>query len=319
MQRLLVSFPMPLDVAARAARDFGARNPAEAELSVGAMLDQLAREPAPALLVTSRARLDADVIGRLPGGLRVIATFSVGYDHIDIAAAQARGIVVTNTPDVLTEATADLTLLLMLAATRRAAEYQRIIAGGWGRRLGATEYLGIQLTGKTLGIIGYGRIGQAVARRARAFGMRIAYHSRTRSPPETEGSSLYHAQLESLLEASDVVTLHAPGQPGAPPLLDAARLGRMQRGAVLVNTARGSLVDETALIEALESGRLHSAGLDVFANEPVINPRLLKLDNVFLTPHVGSATHETRSAMGHRALDNIEAVLAGRPPADAVS
>jgi hydroxypyruvate reductase len=318
MQRLIVSSPMPADVAARAARQFGADIRVTGELSADAILDLLEREPAQALLITSRLRMNADLIARLPTTLQIIATFSVGYDHVDVGAARRRGIVVTNTPDVLTDATADLTLLLLLAASRRAAEYQAIMAEGWGRRLGATDYLGVQVTGKTLGVIGMGRIGQAVARRAQAFGMKIAYHDRARRPPEAEGSAVYHAELEGLLAASDVISLHAPGLPGGAPLLDAARLARLRPGAILINTARGSLVDETALIEALESGRLHSAGLDVFANEPTLNPRLLRLKNVFLTPHVGSATQETRSAMGHRALDNIEAILAGRTPADAV-
>ncbi len=309
MRRLIVSSPMPADVAARAARQFNANVPTDSELSPEAVLDLLEREPAQALLITSRLRIGAELIARLPRTLQVIATFSVGYDHIDVSASRARGIVVTNTPDVLTDATADLTLLLLLAASRRAAEYQAIMAAGWGRRLGAMDYLGVQLTGKTLGVIGMGRIGQAVARRAQAFGMQIAYHDRSRLLPEAEGSALYYAELEGLLAASDVVSLHTPGQPGGAPLLDAATLARLRPGAIVINTARGSLVDEAAL---------HSAGLDVFANEPALNPRLLALKNVFLTPHVASATHETRSAMGHRALDNIEAVLAGRTPADAV-
>jgi hydroxypyruvate reductase len=318
MRRLIISSIMTADVLARAAHQFDAVIPQRGELSAEAALELALEEGAQALLITSRLRMDADFISRLPNSLRIVATFSVGYDHVDIAAARKRGIIVTNTPDVLTDATADLTLLLLLAASRRATEYQSIMAAGWGRRLGATDCLGVQLTGKTLGVIGMGRIGQAVARRARAFGMQIAYHNRNRLPTDAEGAAKYFAELGDLLASSDVVSLHVPGEPGGAPIINAARLSQMRPGAILINTARGSLVDEAAMIEALESGRLHSAGLDVFTNEPQINPRLQRLKNVFLTPHVASATHETRSAMGHRALDNIEAALAGRVPPDAI-
>jgi len=309
---------MPADVEERARRQFGASIPTKGDLPEDALLALAASEAPEALLITSRVRMDARTIAKLPESVRVIATFSVGYDHIDVHAAHERGIVVTNTPDVLTDATADLTLLLLLAASRRASEYHGIISAGWGRRLGSTEYLGVQLTGKTLGIIGLGRIGQAVARRARAFGMKIAYHNRTRLTAADEGTAHYHADIEDLLKVSDVVSLHAPGEAGAPPLLDRERIAMLKPGVILINTARGSLVDEEALIEALEEGRLHSAGLDVFANEPRLAPRMLALKNVFLTPHIASATQETRSAMGHRALDNIAARLAGELPADTV-
>lgn len=294
--------PMPDAVLARIAAEFDA-------VRGGAV-----PEGVEGLLVTPRDKLTPEVITALPASVRVIATFSVGYDHIDIPAAKARGLIVTNTPDVLTEATADIALLLILAASRRAREGEAMVREdtwvGWN----PMQLIGWQITGKRLGIVGMGRIGQALAQRARACGMQIHYHSRTRLAPGEEAGAVYHETLESLLPVSDVLSLHAPATAATDRLMNAGRLAQLPRGAILVNTARGTLVDDDALIAALGSGQIAAAGLDVFTGEPAIDPRYRSLPNVFPLPHLGSATIETRTAMGMRALDNLIAVLAGKSP-----
>jgi len=266
------------------------------------------------LLVTLTDRLPADAVAALPDSVRVIATYSVGFNHIDIEAARARGITVTYTPEATTEATADLTLLLLLAACRRATEYQaELRAGRWGAWT-AWKGLGTDPGGKVLGLVGMGRIGQAVAARARAFGMRIAYHQRRRLPPEQEGGAIYHDTLESLFRASAMVSLHAPATPETRNLINRESLSWLAEGAVLVNTARGDLVEDDALIEALASGRLAAAGLDVFAGEPDFDKRYLDLPNATLLPHIGTSTVETRDRMGADCIANLDAVFAGREP-----
>ena len=273
-------------------------------------------EGADGLLVCLTDRLDAAAIAALPQSVRIAATFSVGYEHIDLAAAAARGLVVTNTPEVLTEATADIALLLMLGAARRANEGMALIRE---RRWGAwtpTGMLGTHLGGKRLGIVGMGRIGRAFARRARALGMEIHYTGPRRLDPAREEGARFHADLGALLAVSDVLSLHAPSRPETRNLIDAAAIGRLPPGAILVNTARGDLVDDDALIAALREGRLRAAGLDVYRGEPNIDPRYADIPNAFLLPHLGSATEETRSAMGHRCADNLEAFFAGREPPD---
>ncbi|MDD3446813.1 MAG: D-glycerate dehydrogenase [Zavarzinia sp.] len=261
------------------------------------------------LLVTLTEKLDRAAIAALPAGIRVIATMSVGFEHIDVEAARLRGITVTNTPDVLTEATADLTLLLMLGAARRAKEAAALIAEDrWGT-WSPTGLLGVDLWRRRLGILGLGRIGAAVARRARAFGMEIHYHNRRPAPAETSAGATYHARFEDLLAASDVLVLNAASTPETRGIIDARALALLPRGAILVNSARGDLVDDDALIAALESGHLFAAGLDVFRGEPKLDPRYRDLPNVFALPHIGSATIETRTAMGMCAVDNLDAVL----------
>ncbi len=241
--------------------------------------------------------------------VRLIANFGAGVEHIDIAAAEAAGIAVTNTPDALTDATAELALTLMLMAMRRAAEGERVVrAGGW-KGWGPTAMLGQGLSGKLLGLVGYGRIAKVTAARARAFGMRIACFSRS---PVSDPDVQQFASLEDLLAEADVVSLHIPGGEATRHLINAERLARMRSSAVLVNTARGSLVDEAALAEALSARRIYAAGLDVFEAEPKVHPALLTCENAVLLPHLGSATIETRTAMGMQALDNIDAWLAGR-------
>lgn len=246
--------------------------------------------------------------------LRVVANYAVGYDNVDLAAAAERGIVVTNTPDVLTEATADTTWALILAAARRVAEGDRMVRAGKFRGWGPDLLLGIDLRGKLLGIVGMGRIGRAVARRAPAFGMRVAYCDTERMPDSAEAALCARfLRLEELLRRSDVITLHCPLNATTHHLLDPAHLATLKPTAVLVNTARGPVVDEAALVESLRSGRLAAAGLDVYEREPALSPGLAELPNVLLLPHLGSAGRETREAMARLAAENVREVLSGRP------
>ena len=280
--------------------------------------EQLAAQAkdAQAILVTPSESLDAAAIAALPASIKIISTISVGFEHIDLAAARARGLRVGHTPDVLTDATADVALLLMLAATRRAGEGDRMVRAGAWTGLRPTFMMGRQITGKTLGIVGMGRIGGALALRAAACGMRVIYHNRNRSADEH--GAQYIAQLGDLLEQSHVLSLHCPLTAETKGLLNAARIARLPDGAVVINTARCGLIDDDALIAALTSGKLYAAGLDVFANEPKLDARYRTLENVFLLPHIGSSTLETRTAMGMLAIDNAEAVLMGREPLHAV-
>ena len=264
------------------------------------------------LVVTPADKLDAAAIDSLPDTIRVLATFSVGYEHIDLKAAAARGLRVCNTPGVLTAATADLTLLLILAATRRAREGQNLMYSGTWSGLRPTQLLGAQITGKRLGIVGMGRIGSAVATRARAFGMEVFYHNRRPTADGTDAGATYVPSLGELLSQSDVLSLHCPLTPETKGILNTQSIEQLPDGAIVVNTARGPLVDDDALITALLSGKISAAGLDVYANEPSLDQRYLAIDNVFLLPHLGSATLETRTAMGMLAIDGIDAVLAGR-------
>ena len=257
-------------------------------------------------------RFDAAVLDAAPR-LRVIANYAVGYDNIDVAAARARGVEVTTTPGVLTDATADLAFALLLAAARRVVEGDRLVRAGW-QGWGPAEMLGQAVAGRTLGIVGMGSIGQAVARRARGFGMPVLYHNRRRVSAELEAElGARYVSLDEMWEACDFVSLHAPLNPESHHLVDAAALARMKPTAVLVNTGRGPLVDEAALVEALRARRIAAAGLDVFEREPALAEGLAGLDNVVLTPHVGSATTTARATMVRLCCDNVAAVLAGRP------
>jgi lactate dehydrogenase-like 2-hydroxyacid dehydrogenase len=313
---LVVARQMTPAVQDRIRAQFTAPHPGDRDLDADTVVALLDQTGAAALMFSSHLKMDAAMVGRLPHAVRIAATTSVGYDHIDVAAAQARGLVVTNTPDVLTDCTADMAMLLILGACRRAAEYGAIMRDGWRRGFGLGEMLGLRVSGRTLGIVGLGRIGQAVARRARGFGMTILYTARHRLPPELEQGATYYPALAEMLPHCQVLSLHAPGGAATEKLMDAAAFAALPPGAVFVNTSRGSLVDEEALLAALESGHLFAAGLDVFRAEPAFDTRLAALPNVFLMPHMGSATVETRDAMGFRALDNIQAVLDGKPPLD---
>jgi glyoxylate reductase len=258
-------------------------------------------------------RIDDAVLDLFPR-LRIVANYGVGYDGIDVHACARRGVAVTNTPGVLDDATADLTMALILAIRRRVVEGDAFVrAGKWGTEWVATSLLAQEVSGSTLGIVGLGRIGRAVARRARGFGMRILYAKRERLTAAEEGElGVEHRELEDLLRESEIVTLHVPLTSETHGLIDARRLALLPDGACVVNTARGPIVDEPALVEALVSGRIR-AGLDVFAEEPRVPPELVDLPNVVLTPHVGSATAETRAAMTRVLVDNLQAAAAGRP------
>ena len=315
--RLVLACLMPTDVNTRAREDFDAllvagTNDMTGEQVIGAAT----RHRADAIMFTNTLPLTEAVIERLPPSVRVGATSSVGFDHIDVAAARARGMAVTNTPGVLTECTADHAFMMLLAAARRAYEYDRIMRQGWRHRIGQGDLLGVRVTGKTLGILGMGRIGQAMAQRARGFDMKVVYHARTRLPPDLEKGATYFADFHAMLPRCDFLSVHAPAGPATDKIIDERALSLLPDGAVFVNVSRGGLVDEDALFDALTSGKLFAAGLDVFRAEPDFDRRFANLDNVLLSPHVGSASRETRNAMGFRALDNIAAVLSGKPPID---
>jgi lactate dehydrogenase-like 2-hydroxyacid dehydrogenase len=314
---IFVTRRLPEAVTHRLTADYEARlNEHDGVLSA----DQLVKgaDGADALLVTPTDKLTAEVIGRLPKSVRMIATFSVGYEHINLDAAKARGLPVSNTPDVLTDATADIALLLMLGAARRAYEGERAVRDTTWKSWSTTYMLGIHMTGKRLGIFGMGRIGQAVAKRARAFDMQIHYFNRRRLPAQIEQGALYHASADEMLPYCDFLSINAPGGPETHHWLNAERISRLPDKAIVVNTARGPLVDDAALIAALKAGKLFAAGLDVFENEPNIHPGYRELPNVFLLPHLGSATVDTRNAMGFKALDNLDAFFAGRELPDRV-
>jgi lactate dehydrogenase-like 2-hydroxyacid dehydrogenase len=251
--------------------------------------------------------------------LRAISTYAVGTDNIDLDAASSRGIPVGHTPDVLTEATADVAMLCLLGAARRAFEGEALLRTGCWSGWTPTQLLGLELNGAVLGIVGMGRIGQAVARRARAFGMRIHYHGRQRLPPELEQGAWFHHTLESLLPEARFLSLHCPATAETERMINAETLALLPRGAVLINTARGALLDDDAVLEALDSGQLFAAGCDVYAGEPDLHPGYRTRRNGFFLPHLGSATIETRNAMGFRCLDNLDALFAGRPAPDALN
>jgi glyoxylate reductase len=266
-------------------------------------------------------RVDDAFLDAAGDQLQVVANVAVGYDNIDVPTATRRGVIVTNTPGVLTDATADLAMALILAVTRRVAEGDRLVRarGKWSWDM--FFMLGASLQGKTLGVVGLGQIGSATARRARAFGMEIVYSGRRRADPEVEAElgGARQLDLEELLETADVVTLHVPLSEATHHLIDAAKLDLMRESAYLVNTARGPIVDEAALAAALTAGKIAGAALDVFEHEPEVQPDLLELDNVVLLPHLGSATIETRTAMAELAARNVLAVLAGEEPPTPVS
>ena len=250
---------------------------------------------------------------RLPK-LRIVANCAVGYNNVDVVAAEMRRVIVTNTPDVLTDATADLTWALILACARRLIEGVDLIRRGTWTGWHPEQLLGLELRGRTLGLLGAGRIGRAVGRRARAFGMTLLYAARTGKPEFEEETGAVQVELGRLLRESDVLSLHVPSTPETVGIINTETLGRMKPGAILVNTARGDLVREEALAIALEEGRLGAVGLDVYVDEPRIHPRLLAAPRTVLLPHVGSATHETRCQMAAVALANVQAVLKGEPP-----
>ena len=306
--RVLATRHFPPDVEARLAASFDAVLNPEDRLYDGPAL-AAAAAGCDGIMCAAGDVLNAQTVAALPASVRIIATFSVGYEHVDVAAAAKRGIAVSNTPDVLTDATADITLLCLLGAARRAHEGATMLRTrnwvGWT----PTQLMGTQVTGKRLGILGMGRIGQATADRARAFRMQIHYSNRSRLPPELEKGAVFHANADDMLPHSDFLSINAPMTPATRKWVNAERIAKLPQGAVIVNTARGGVVDDEALIAALKSGRIASAGIDVFDGEPKIHPDYHDLENAFLLPHMGSATVETRNAMGFKALDNLEAFL----------
>ena len=258
----------------------------------------------------------ADVVARLDPRLKIIANHSVGVDHCDLEALKSRGIVVTNTPDVLSDATAEIAMLLMLGAARHAVRGDRLVRQGEWQSWSPSFMVGKQVTGARLGIVGMGRVGRVFAKKARGFGMEIHYHNRSRLAPDVEQGAVFHEDVESLLEVADFLSLHCPATPETVDLLNSERLANLPQGAVVVNTARGALIDEDALLAGIESGHIAAAGLDCFKVEPGGNPAFAAHENIFMLPHIGSATRATRDAMGFRALDNLDAFFAGRPPGD---
>jgi len=313
--RIVASLPIPQVMRDRVDALFDCVAP-ERHLKTDEVIALANQHQPDGLLISLGMAMRAEHVAQLPRSVKVMATTSVGYDHIDVAAANARGIIVCNTPDVLTDATADTHMLLLLGAARRAKEHVRNMDGGWKIRNGFFQGLGVEVTGKTMGIVGMGRIGRAVADRARGFRMPILYHNRTRLSADLEGDARYFATLEEMLPHCQVLSLNLPGGQGV--LMTAERFAMLPKGAIFVNSARGSLVDEDALLEALKSGQVGAAGLDVFQREPGYDTRLNELENTFLLPHIGSATIETRTAMAGLAIEGIAAVLSGKTPGNVV-
>jgi len=284
--------------------------------------DQLAAAMADCdvLVPTVTDEIDAQLIAGAGDRLRLIANYGAGVNHIALKAARARGIIVTNTPGVLTEDTADMAMALIVSVPRRLAEGEKLVRSGEWHGWSPGGMLGHRIGGKALGIVGMGRIGQAVARRARAFGLSIHYHNRHRLPAvvEAELGAIFHADLDAMLVAADIVSIHTPLNADSRDLIDRRRIGLMRPHVYLINTSRGGIVDETALVDALEDGRMAGAGLDVWEHEPRIDPRLLALHNVVMTPHMGSATFEGRQASGERVIQNIRMWADGHRPPDQV-
>jgi lactate dehydrogenase-like 2-hydroxyacid dehydrogenase len=317
---VVVTRRLPAPVEEELARDFDARlNQDDRPLGPEGLMEAL--RSADAVLCTVTDRFTPEVLSAEPRRAALLANFGVGFNHIDVAAAKARGLAVSNTPDVLTDATADLAMTLLLMISRRAGEGERHLRAGHWTGWRPTHMLGTQVAGKTLGLVGMGRIARAVAQRAhRGFGMRVIFHDPY--PPSAEVAASLGAEprerLEDLLAEADFVSLHCPATPETRHLMNRERLALMRPDAYLINTARGDVVDEAALAEVLHARRIAGAGLDVFEREPQVTEALLALENVVLLPHLGSATTETRVAMGMRALENLRLFFAGKPLRDRV-
>lgn len=316
MHVLLITRRLPSSIEALAAREFEAQlTPSDVAIS-----DLVAKaEGADAVLCCPGDMLDARTIADLPASVKIIGTFSVGYDHIDLAAASARGIRICNTPDVLSVATAECAMLLLLSAARRAGEGERLVRSGRWEGWAPTQLLGTQVSGRRLGILGMGRIGREIARMARGFGMEIHYRDMAQLPPDLEQGAIFHNNDDSFLPLCQFLSLNAPGGDGTWRWLNNDRIAKLPPGVVVVNAARGTLVDDAALIGALRDGHVAAAGLDVYNGEPRLDPAYLTLENVVLLPHLGSATAETRDAMGRVVLSGIAALLAGQTPPNVVA
>ena len=309
---LVVTSRYTKEIEERIDRDYIARrNPNQFPFSEQGLLS--AAEGADALFITLADRLGAGFFQKVSPTVKIIATYSVGFEHIDLEAAARRKIPVAYTPGVNHEAVADIAMLLLLGASRRAYEAQELVRTGAWKPLSPDMLLGWQIGGKVLGILGMGHVGQALARRARAFGMKIHYFDTSELPAEIAGDAIYHDDPADLLRVSKFLSLHAPESPQTHRFLNSKTISLLPFGAIVVNTARGGLVADDDLIAALKSGRVAAAGLDVFEGEPKLHPEYISLKNTFLLPHIGSATIETRTAMGMLALNNVDAVLNGRP------
>lgn len=315
--RVLVTRKLPQKVERRLMQGYDARLNHEDKLYSAHDILKFA-DGCNAIIPCPTDNFSADLIRELPETIQAICCYSVGFEHVDLEAAKSRNIIVTNTPEVLSDATAEIAMLLMLGAARRVFEGEREVRNDAWPIWSPPRQLGLQVTGKRLGIVGMGRIGQIMARRARAFDMEIHYYNRKRLALSEESGAVYHKTIEELLPYCEFLSIHCPATPETHHLLNSKRISLLPDKAVVVNTARGSIIDDDALIDGLRSGKLFAAGLDVFNNEPNIDPRYRGLENTFLLPHVGSATEETRDAMGFRALDNLDAIFAGNKPRDRV-
>ncbi|VXC99762.1 2-hydroxyacid dehydrogenase [Sphingomonas sp. AX6] len=316
---IVVTRGLPDRVEARMAELFDATlNPEDIKLDREALLNAVA--DCDVLVPTVTDMIDAELIAASGDRLKLIANYGAGVNHIDLRAARARGIVVTNTPGVLTEDTADMTMALILSVPRRLAEGEKLVRSGEWKGWSPGGMLGHRIGGKTLGIIGMGRIGQAVAMRARAFGLSVHYHNRHRLPAvlEAQLAATWQEDFDDLLRAADIVTIHTPLNSDSQNMIDARRIALMQPHVFVINASRGGIVDEEALVEALEAKQLAGAGLDVWQHEPAIDPRLLALPNVVMTPHMGSATYEGREATGDKVIANIRIWADGHRPPDQV-
>ena len=317
--KVIVTRKLPDPVETRMRELFDAElNLEDRPMTTDELSDAVAR--ADVLVPTISDRIDAKILARAGPQLKLIANFGAGVDNIDVATANARGITVTNTPGVLTEDTADMTMALILASARRLVEGAKVVEAGEFHGWSPTWMMGRRIWGKRLGIIGMGRIGQAVARRAKAFGLSIHYHNRKPAPQavETALEATYWDSLDQMLARTDVISVNCPHTPATFHLLSARRLKLLQPHAIVVNTARGEVIDESALANMLARGEIAGAGLDVYENEPAINPKLLKLPNVVLLPHMGSATVEARIDMGEKVIINIKTFVDGHRPPDRV-
>jgi lactate dehydrogenase-like 2-hydroxyacid dehydrogenase len=310
-KRILITRRLPAAVEERANRSYAVRQHADDHQMATEEIVEEAKE-VDALLITITDKMRKDAIDALPSHIKAISTFSIGFDHIDLDAARARGIKVGNAPHGVTVATAEIAMLLLLGAARRAGEGEAMIRKrawpGWA----PLQLVGQRLDGKKLGIYGFGKIGQALAQRARGFEMEIHYHDIVRQPPDKEKGAVFHEKLDSLLAISQFFSINAPSTPETRGFFNKSVIEKMPKGAVVVNTARGDLVNDADLIAALKSGRLSYAGLDVFAGEPKINEGYYDLPNTFLLPHLGSAAIEARNQMGFEALENLDAFFAGK-------
>jgi glyoxylate reductase len=319
LPRVIVTRRLPQAVEARMAELFDTRfNPDDHPMSRAEI--HAAMQDCDVLVPTVTDDLDAALIRAADDRLQLIANYGAGVNHIDLPAARAKNIIVTNTPGVLTEDTADMTMALIVSVPRRLAEGEKLVRSGEWAGWSPSSMLGHRIGGKALGIVGMGRIGQAVARRARAFGLSIHYHNRHRLPAVLEQAldAHWHADLDEMLAAIDILTIHTPRNPDSENLIDRRRIGLLRPHVYIINASRGGIVDEEALVEALETGRLAGAGLDVWKYEPEIDPRLLALPNVVMTPHMGSATFEGRIAQGERVIANIRLWVGGDRPPDQI-